>query len=169
LAPFLHGKPLDVNVACTFGRFAMVNNLDGGLIIFIDDSRLGKGETEFSKDGTKITTDFSALDGGKEFRFSGTSGDDWLSLHTISNSSTRHDKSISGSGALGTEIVGMRGIDDGERGHEFRGFGVFGQVVRINASGDRGQGKRRKGRVWNRAPIDEAPVECPTKIFGDAF
>ena len=47
LAPFLNGKPLDVNMTCPFSRVAMVNNLNARFVILKDDSRLGSGEVKF--------------------------------------------------------------------------------------------------------------------------
>ena len=49
LTPFLNGKPLDVDMASPFGRFAMVDNLDTRLVVLEEDSRLRSGKIEFAE------------------------------------------------------------------------------------------------------------------------
>jgi hypothetical protein len=66
-APFLDSKPLNVNVTGTFSGFAIINDIDSRLVIFIDNCRASnRGESKLAKDRTNIPAYFACMDSCKE-------------------------------------------------------------------------------------------------------
>ena len=169
LAPFLNSKPLDINMASKLSGLAMVDDLDGRLIVFKQNSRLGNRESEFTEDGTEVPAYFTALDSSKEFGFGGTGGNNGLGFNTKGNGGAGHDKSITGGRTLGAEIVGMGGINDSKGFHKIGNLGVDQKIIGVEVSRDRCQREMREGGMVNGAPIDEAPVNSATKVFCDPF
>jgi hypothetical protein len=106
------------------------------LVIFIDNSWTSRGKSELAEYRTYVATYFSSVNGGKELSFGGASGDDGLSFHSVGDGGTSHDKGITGSRGLVSQVVGMGCIDDSKGLREGRVFGVDREVIREKGSRD---------------------------------
>jgi hypothetical protein len=126
LAPFLDGKPLDVDVTSPFGWLAIVDDIYARFVVFKNESRFGGGKTEFSEDRTEVTTDFSTLNGSKKFGLGRAGGDNRLGFNTEGDGGARHDEGVASSGTFGAEIISMGSINNGEGFHKISRFWIKG-------------------------------------------
>ena len=143
LAPFLDGKPLDVDVTSPFGWLAIVDDIYARFVVFKNESRFGGGKIEFSEYRTEVTADFSTLNGSKKFGLGRAGGDNRLGFNTEGDGGARHDEGVASSGTFGVEIISMGSINNGEGFHKISRFWIKGEVFRVEVSGDGKEGNRR--------------------------
>ena len=94
---------LDINVAGTFGRTGGIDNVDGGLVIFMMYGRAGLGKAKLMKDGTKILGNFGGMD---------SSDDGRLDFGLVGNSGASEAEAETGDRMASLRASGMRGIDE---------------------------------------------------------
>jgi hypothetical protein len=85
LAPLLDGEVLNVDVASALGGAGGVDHVDGGLVVFVEDRRASRRESEFAKHGAEVLGDFGSIDGGDEFGFGGAGSNSGLDLGLVGN------------------------------------------------------------------------------------
>ena len=126
LAPFLDGKPLDVNVASPFSGLAIVDDIYARFVVFKNKSRFGGGKVEFTENRAEITSHFFTLNGNKTFGFGRAGGDNRLCFNMEGDGGTRHDESVTSSRMFGLEIISMGSINNGEGFHKISRFRIKG-------------------------------------------
>ena len=91
--PLLEPKVSNLHMARAFSGLGVVDNLDGGLIVFKDGS--GSSLDDGRADGTKFLQDRAELQSnlghggsGNQLSFSGTVGNDGLSLGSVGDDSS---------------------------------------------------------------------------------
>ena len=86
--PFLNGKMLDVDVPGTFCWLSMANDVDDGFVVDKDCCWRCLQASHFVQYGSDVSDLFCTQDGGNEFCFCGTSGNNSLGLGLVSNGDT---------------------------------------------------------------------------------
>jgi hypothetical protein len=168
-SPFLNGEPLDINVSGTFSRFALIDDVDTGLIVFKNYRRLGWGKSKLAQDGSEVPADFSSVDSGKEFSFCGTRGDNGLGLDTEGNGSAGHKEGVAGGGPFSTKIIGMGGIHDSNKVMGIKILRIGGKIIGVQVRRDRVDGDVREIGIGCRAPVDKSPVGRAAKVLRNPF
>lgn len=115
LAPHLHGKVLNVDVACVFGRMRGVDHVDGCLIVFVEDRRTSWRKSEFVEDGVQRQPlrDIGGISSGHEFSFGGTGSNSGLDLDFVSDGGTGKTEAETSDRAASVRATsGMGGIKE---------------------------------------------------------
>ena len=108
--PFLDGKMLDINMARTGSRAAVINHSNGSLIIHIHGRRTIRRETKLCQNGAKVFDKFGSRDRSYEFGFSAGCSNSALKFGFVGNHSTRIEDIDTGDRATGGSICGMGSI-----------------------------------------------------------
>jgi hypothetical protein len=123
------------------------------------------GEAKFSKDGANVFCNLGRRDSCKTFGSSGASRGDCLGLGAIGNSFSSKHESVASGGTPLSEIIAMGSINVTDKVHM-----LFGRGKLV----ERGQNKSLqwymgKSGIWNRAQIDNTPVDGIAEVFGNVF
>ena len=71
-SPMLECKISDLDMTRAISRSTVVDDLDRGIVVFVDGSRLGLSVPQFVKNESQIFGDFCCRVGSYEFGFRGT-------------------------------------------------------------------------------------------------
>ena len=96
--PLLEAKIADSNVARTGGGAIVVDDLDGGIVVFPNIRRVGEVETEVLQDHANVFHDFGSSIGSDQLSFGHVLSRDRLSFGAVSNNATGNGTAITGSG-----------------------------------------------------------------------
>ena len=86
--PVLDGKELDVDMTTAFGGDAVVDDVDGRLVVLMQNGGVVLSVTQLMQDGPKIEDSLCCRDRRDEFSFSGTCRSDTLCFTPVGNWTT---------------------------------------------------------------------------------
>jgi len=98
-SPMLKCKISDFRMTRAISGSTVVDNLDRGVVVFVDGSRLSLSVPQLVKNESQILGDFCCGTGCYEFSFRGTLRADGLCARTISHDTTGQTTSVSRSGS----------------------------------------------------------------------
>ena len=98
-SPMLKGKRADLNVARTFRRTTVVDDLDAGVIIFPNIGSCKLAKAEFLENKTNVLGDFRGSVGSDEFSFGRALSTDRLGGGAIGDGGTSDATGITSGGA----------------------------------------------------------------------
>jgi len=94
-SPMLKSKVSDFDMWRAISGSTMIDDLDGGIVIFIDGCRLSLSASQFGKNETQILGDFCGRISSYEFSFRGALCTDRLSARAIDHDTTGQTTSVS--------------------------------------------------------------------------
>jgi len=110
-SPMLKCKIYDFHMTRATSGLAVIDDLDRGIVVFINGSRLSLSVPQLVKNESQIFGDFRRRVGCYEFSFCGTLCTNGLRARTICHDTTRQTASASCSGSMLTQFVSVSGID----------------------------------------------------------
>jgi len=110
-SPMLKCKMSDFHMPRAISGSTVVDNLDRGVVVFIDGSRLSLSVPQLVKNESQIFGDFGRLIGCYELGFRGTLCTNGLCARMISHDATSQTTSVSCSQSTLTQLVSVSGID----------------------------------------------------------
>jgi hypothetical protein len=111
LFPILDGKELDINVMRAFSWNFCVDDIDGRLIVLIDQSWPRGPEPKLREDCTEVFGMFGCKDGSQELSFRGASSSDGLGFACVGNGTPRQQEDIPTSGPPIAQVIGMSSVN----------------------------------------------------------
>ena len=126
----LEAEVSNFDVAGAVSGAIMVDNLDGGVIVFIKGSRRVLFVAEFQKDEPEIFDQFAAGAAGDKFGFGRTLCHDGLRFRAVGDGATREHTCVACSGVTSVFVVCMRGVNVGDKL-----VGVYGNGDRRSTGG----------------------------------
>jgi hypothetical protein len=165
LAPFLDGKILHINVARARGGTVVINHIDSGKVVNMKKSGARGEVAKVMQNGPEVLGHLSGLHRSNKLGFGGGGGADRLKFGFISHSATSKEESKASNRAAGAEISGVGSVDKAhKRSKRVTGEGAKG-VIMMNQI----KGNNRKGRKGLRAPVENTPIVCATKVETNVF
>jgi len=110
-SPMLNCKISDLHMTRAISGLTVVDNLDRGIVVLIDGSRLSLSVPQLMKNESQILGDFCCGIGCDEFSFRGTLRTNRLCARTISHDTTGQTTSVSRSGSVLMQFVSVRCIN----------------------------------------------------------
>jgi len=104
-SPMLKCKISDFDMSRAISGSTMIDDLDRGIVVFVDGCRLCLSVPQFVKNETQIFGDFCSSISGYEFGFHGALCTDRLSARAICHDTTGHATSVSHCRTRLTQLV----------------------------------------------------------------
>ena len=105
----------------------MVDNLDGGFIVLIDDRGLVLGLLEIVKDGAEVEDNFGDSGASYELCLGTGGGGDRLGLGAISNNASSKTACIASGRSALAEFIAVGCVDIGNELKDVSGSGKLGE------------------------------------------
>jgi len=106
-SPMLKCKVSDFDMSRAISGSTMIDDLDRGIVIFVDGCRLSLSVPQFVKNETQTLGDFHGCISSYEFGFRGAPCTDRFSARTISHDTTSQTTSVSHCRMTLTQLVSM--------------------------------------------------------------
>jgi len=100
----------DFHMTRAISGSTVIDNLDRGIVVFINESRLSQSVPQLVKNESQIFGDFCRRIGRYEFGFCGTLCTNGLCARTICHDTTGQTTSVSCSGSTLMQFVSVSGI-----------------------------------------------------------